>query len=149
MESLHRAHAGRSQVLSVAQLMRGYAASAERLKEGDLLLAVDSVPVTSTQPGLVVGVVTGGLASLVVVVLVARPSPSSQVCTYRDVEELVGCKGSVDVAVLRDGEVTLLPAVPTEAIDGVGTARVVLWAGLVLQEPHRGQFPSDDHLEGA
>jgi len=97
------ANKGRSQVLSVAQLLRGHAASA-CLREGDLILAVDGAPV----------------------------------CTFRDVELAVGDRASVGLTVLRDESLQVLKEVPTAAIDGVGTARVLIWAGLVLQAPHRG-----------
>ena len=38
--------------------------------------------------------------------------------------------------VLRDGEEKKL-SVPTERLGGVGTERALLWAGALLQEPHR------------
>ncbi|MBW2275520.1 MAG: trypsin-like peptidase domain-containing protein [Deltaproteobacteria bacterium] len=42
----------------------------------------------------------------------------------------------VDVTILREGyEFTVV--VPTEALDGRGTDRALLWAGALVQEPHR------------
>ena len=49
------------------------------------------------------------------------------VCTFREVETFVGSKAAVALTVLRDEEVVALPAVQTEAIDAVGTDRILIW----------------------
>ena len=73
------------------------------MREGDLLLAVDAVPV----------------------------------CTFRDVEVAVASKPSVSLTLLREEEVVVVDGVPTALLDGVGTSRIVVWAGLLLQTPYR------------
>jgi hypothetical protein len=59
-------------------------------------------------------------------------------CAFHEVEQFVGSKHEVDCSVLRDGIEVELQAVPTAALDGEGTSRVLVWAGLVLQSPYRG-----------
>jgi S1-C subfamily serine protease len=50
--------------------------------------------------------------------------------------ELAAQKASVDLLVLRDGEPLAL-AVPTEALNGDGVRRAVMWSGALLQAPYR------------
>lgn len=58
------------------------------------------------------------------------------VTRFGDVERLVADRSEVTVTVWRDkGEVDL--PVPTTALGGNDVDRVVLWAGAVLQAPHR------------
>ena len=102
VKKLLACHDGRSQVLTLTQLLHG-TSSGELLMEGDLLLAVDGQPV----------------------------------CTFRDVESCVGSKPAVALTLLRDEQVLELSAVPTAQLDGVGTDRILVWAGLVLQAPYR------------
>jgi len=60
------------------------------------------------------------------------------VCAFQEVEQHEGSKRVVNCTVLRDGIEVELQAVPTAPLDGEGTSRVLLWAGLVLQAPYRG-----------
>ncbi|MBW2494203.1 MAG: PDZ domain-containing protein, partial [Deltaproteobacteria bacterium] len=93
------AHNSHRRVLAISRLTAGMP-SAEILKPGDLLLAVDGKPVTS----------------------------------FEEIER-AGRRDEVRLTLLRDGEeMTLL--VPTAAVDGRGTDRVLFWAGAVLQAPH-------------
>lgn len=55
--------------------------------------------------------------------------------TFREVE-LATQKPDVEVRVLRDGE-ELVSRLGTVELDGIGIDRVVLWAGALLQMPHR------------
>jgi pro-apoptotic serine protease NMA111 len=55
--------------------------------------------------------------------------------TFREVERATQ-KDSVDVVLFRDGEEQAY-TIDTVALDGVGIDRVVLWAGALLQSPHR------------
>ncbi len=52
----------------------------------------------------------------------------------RDVERAVQ-RAEVDVEVLREGARQTIP-VQTVKLDGIGTDRIAVWAGLVLHEPH-------------
>ena len=57
------------------------------------------------------------------------------VTRFREVE--AAAQGdAVDVRVLRDGEEIDL-RIPTEPLEGHGTQRAILWAGTLLQAPHR------------
>src|SRR5690606_19259707 len=55
--------------------------------------------------------------------------------TFRDVERASQAE-AVDVTVFRDGQ-EVSGRVRTAALDGVGIDRIVMWAGALLQEPHR------------
>jgi S1-C subfamily serine protease len=55
--------------------------------------------------------------------------------TFREVERATQ-KPAVDVTMFRDGE-EISRRVETVALDGIGIDRVVLWAGALLQKPHR------------
>jgi len=55
--------------------------------------------------------------------------------TFRDVERATQ-KGSVELAVWRRDSVRELE-VATVALDGTGIDRAVMWAGALLQKPHR------------
>jgi S1-C subfamily serine protease len=55
--------------------------------------------------------------------------------TFREVE-VATQSASVDVAVFRDGR-ELTESVPTVALAGEGIDRILLWAGALLQPPHR------------
>lgn len=55
--------------------------------------------------------------------------------SFREVEKAVQ-QGAVDIEVLRDGRL-LKFNVETVALDGQGLDRVVMWAGALLQAPHR------------
>ncbi len=58
------------------------------------------------------------------------------VTNFRDVEKAVIGVEAVDATILRRGkELTL--KVPTVALGGLGTDRVIGWAGALLQAPHR------------
>ena len=57
------------------------------------------------------------------------------VTSFRELEKAVQ-KPQVDVTVWRNGEVLDIP-VSTAALDGAGIQRAILWAGALLQEPHR------------
>ena len=57
------------------------------------------------------------------------------VTQFREVEE-ASQGDEVDIRVLRDGEEIDL-RIPTELLDGHGTERAILWAGTLLQAPHR------------
>ena len=61
---------------------------------------------------------------------------STPVCTFRDVEEAVGTSSKVDLTVLRDEEVKTV-SVSTTLVDGVGTDRILLWGGMLLQCSYR------------
>ena len=87
-------------VLSVLRLS-AESPAASILKEGDLLLDIDGVPVTSF----------------------AQVDRASQA-------------ESVRLRVLRDAEEFEFE-VPTQSLSGVGTHRALLWAGTLLQRPHR------------
>ena len=55
--------------------------------------------------------------------------------TFREVERAAQ-RPEVEITVFRDGE-EISETVPTVALDGAGIDRVVLWAGALLQAPHR------------
>jgi len=93
------AHDGRRRVLAISRVTAGMP-SADILKPGDLLLAVDGEPIA----------------------------------TFEEVER-AGQQDEVRLTLLRDGAEMTLP-VPTTAVDGRGTDRVLFWAGAVLQAPH-------------
>ena len=93
------AHDSRRRVLAISRVTAGMP-SAEILKPGDLLLAVDGEPIA----------------------------------TFEEVER-AGQQDEVRLTLLRDGEETTV-TVPTTAVDGRGTDRVLFWAGAVLQAPH-------------
>ncbi len=58
------------------------------------------------------------------------------VTNFRDVEKAVKDKKALDVTILRQGkELTL--NIPTVALDGMGTDRVISWSGALIQAPHR------------
>ena len=59
----------------------------------------------------------------------------STVTRFREVE-IAAQEDLVDLLVLRDGE-EIQVQVATELLDGRGTERTVLWAGTLLQAPHR------------
>ena len=61
---------------------------------------------------------------------------SKPVCTFRDVEEAVGDRAKVELTLLRDEEVKIVPAITT-LVDGVGTHRILVWAGMLLQCSYR------------
>jgi pro-apoptotic serine protease NMA111 len=50
--------------------------------------------------------------------------------------ELASQKDRVELTILRDGEEIVVP-IGTVELDGIGIDRVVLWAGALLQMPHR------------
>lgn len=52
-----------------------------------------------------------------------------------EVQELTTCKNEVELAVLRNHEIMRFK-VATSPLDTFGTSRLVLWSGLMLQEPH-------------
>jgi S1-C subfamily serine protease len=54
----------------------------------------------------------------------------------REVERAVASRPEVELALLRDGE-EITVQVPTDPLDGNGTQRALLWAGALLQTPHR------------
>jgi hypothetical protein len=56
------------------------------------------------------------------------------IATFEEIER-AGQQDEVRLTLLRDGEEMTLP-VPTTAVDGRGTDRVLFWAGAVLQAPH-------------
>jgi len=56
------------------------------------------------------------------------------ITTFEEIER-AGQREEVQLTLLRDGEERTV-AVPTTAVDGRGTDRVLLWAGAVLQAPH-------------
>ena len=56
------------------------------------------------------------------------------IATFEEVER-AGQQDEARLTLLRDGEEMTLP-VPTTAVDGRGTDRVLFWAGAVLQAPH-------------
>jgi len=56
--------------------------------------------------------------------------------TFREVERATQQKETVEVVYLRDGR-EITETVGTVALDGVGIDRAVLWAGALLQAPHR------------
>ena len=87
-------------VLSVARTTAGTPAH-EQLRVGDLILALDGVPVSRAHE-----------------------------------VEMASQSDRVRIRVLRNGAVQELD-VPTEALSGRGTERAVLWAGALLQKPHR------------
>jgi S1-C subfamily serine protease len=93
------AHDKRRRVLAISRVTAGMP-SAEILKPGDLLLAVDGEPIA----------------------------------TFEEIER-AGQQLEVRLTLLRDGEEMTL-SVPTAAVDGRGTDRVLFWAGAVLQAPH-------------
>jgi len=93
------AHDSSRRVLAISRLTAGMP-SAEILKPGDLLLAVDGEPIA----------------------------------TFEEIER-AGQQSEVRLTLLRDGEEMTL-SVPTTAVDGRGTDRVLFWAGAVLQAPH-------------
>jgi S1-C subfamily serine protease len=90
----------RREVLQVTRLVAG-APAADLLSIGDLILGIDSKPVTS----------------------------------FREVERAVQ-KEQVQVELWRDGAAHDIP-VSTVALDGHDIDRVLLWAGALLQAPHR------------
>lgn len=55
--------------------------------------------------------------------------------TFREIERATQ-KDTVEVALFRDGR-EILESVPTVALDGIGIDRAILWAGALLQAPHR------------
>jgi pro-apoptotic serine protease NMA111 len=55
--------------------------------------------------------------------------------SFREVERETQ-KDSVEVVLFRDGE-EITHTIDTVALDGIGIDRVVLWAGALLQSPHR------------
>ena len=55
--------------------------------------------------------------------------------TFREMEQ-ASQRDDVDMTILRDGEEIAL-TVPTVPLDGRGIDRIVLWAGALLQTPHR------------
>src|SRR5690606_4245171 len=55
--------------------------------------------------------------------------------TFRELERATQ-KPEVDITIFRDGR-EVQQSVPTVALDGRGIDRVALWAGALLQEPHR------------
>jgi S1-C subfamily serine protease len=55
--------------------------------------------------------------------------------SFREVERATQ-KESVEVVFLRDGR-EVSETISTVALDGIGIDRAVLWAGALLQEPHR------------
>jgi len=55
--------------------------------------------------------------------------------SFREVERATQ-KDSVEVVLFRDGE-EVTHTIDTVALDGIGIDRVVLWAGALLQSPHR------------
>ena len=58
------------------------------------------------------------------------------VTRVREMERAVASRPEVELALLRDGqEITV--RVPTDPLDGNGTQRALLWAGALLQVPHR------------
>jgi S1-C subfamily serine protease len=91
---------GRRQVLGVARVVAGTPA-AEQLQTGDLVLAIDGVPVNRFRE-----------------VDRATQQPAVRVTLWRNGAEL-----SVDLA--------------TTALGGADIDRLVVWAGAVLQQPHR------------
>jgi S1-C subfamily serine protease len=93
------AHDSRRRVLAISRVTAGMP-SAEFLKPGDLLLAIDGDPIAA----------------------------------FEEVER-AGQQDEVRLTLLRDGEEMTL-SVPTTAVDGRGTDRVLFWAGAVLQAPH-------------
>lgn len=92
---------GQRRVLSV-RLLAADVAAARLLREGDLILAIDDVPVTRV----------------------------------REVEQAVQGAEHVRLRLLRDGE-EIDVDVPTQTLSGRGTDRALLWAGALLQRPHR------------
>ena len=65
-------------------------------------------------------------------ILSANDTP---VTNFRDLDMEFREK-TLNLVVLRDGE-ELEITVPTSPISGLGTQRIVSWAGVLLQEPHR------------
>ena len=55
--------------------------------------------------------------------------------TFREVERATQ-KPEVEVALFREGQ-EITATVPTVALDGLGIDRIVLWAGALIQAPHR------------
>ena len=55
--------------------------------------------------------------------------------TFREVERETQ-RPSVDIALFREGE-EITATVPTVSLDGLGLDRIVLWAGALVQAPHR------------
>ena len=55
--------------------------------------------------------------------------------TFREAEQ-ASQSAEVDVTIYRDGQ-EASAAIPTVALEGTGIDRVVLWAGALLQAPHR------------
>jgi S1-C subfamily serine protease len=90
----------RREMLAVSSTVAG-SPSADVLRSGDVLLAVDGEPANR----------------------------------FREVE-LATQKDSVELTILRDGS-ELKIAVETVELDGIGIDRVVVWAGALLQMPHR------------
>lgn len=71
----------------------------------------------------------------------------SPVTRFREVERAVQ-KSRVSVTVLRDGRERTVE-VPTVALDGRGTSRLLRWAGALLQEPHRAvRLDTGSHRQG-
>jgi S1-C subfamily serine protease len=58
------------------------------------------------------------------------------VTRVREMERAVASRPEVELALLRDGE-EITVRVPTDPLDGNGTQRALLWAGALLQVPHR------------
>lgn len=56
--------------------------------------------------------------------------------TFREVEVATQEERQVEVTVFRDGR-ELTETIPTVALDGKGIDRILLWAGALLQPPHR------------